>query len=51
MATKTYAITLDKELHETAIKNSLEWNRAMGKNKSNVSGYIGYLINKANKEL
>lgn len=48
MATKSVTITLETTIHEMAEKDSLEWMRTLGKDKPNVSGYIGYLIKKAN---
>jgi len=50
MATKTYSMTMDEDLHGDAEKLSLEWNKEMGKNKTNFSGYLSYLVVKAKKE-
>jgi len=50
MATKTYSMTMDEDLHDDVEKLSLAWNKEIGKNRINVSGYLSYLVVKAKKE-
>lgn len=50
--TKPVTITLTEGQQNKAKELSIKWNNEFfGKNKENLSGYIAYLINKADKEV
>lgn len=47
---KAVTLSMTQETQDMAERDSLKWNEKNFVNRSNISGYVSYLINKANKE-